>query len=70
MFDEKLTAQIEQLQAEFSQALYRRFTLKRDLEQLDEGLARMEAGLSELDRTQRDWAAQKAIDEAEAKQGE
>ena len=68
MFDEKLTAQTERLQAEFSQTLYRRYALERDLEKLDEDLARMEAALAQLDRVKKDWQAQKAIDEAQSKE--
>ena len=70
MFDEKLTAQFERLKAEHVGALYRYYKLLRELDKLEEDLLRMEAGLAELERTRKEWDTQKAIDEAEAKQGE
>jgi len=70
MFDEKLGERTARIMAEHGRALYRYYTLLRELEKLEEDLLRMEAGLAELERVTKDWEAQKAIDEAEAKQGE
>jgi len=66
MFEGSLTAQFERRKAEHAKALYRHYTLLRELEKLEEDLARMEAGLAELEQVKRDWATQKAIDEAQA----
>lgn len=66
MFDEKLTAQFERLKAEHAGALYRYYTMLRELDKVKEDLERMEAGLAELERVRKEWQAQKAIDQAKA----
>ena len=66
MFEDNLTAQFERLRSEHAGALYRHFTLLRELDKVREDLLRMEAGLAELERVRREWWAQKAIDEAQA----
>ena len=68
MFDDKLSAQFERLKAEHAGALYRYYTLLRQLEKLEEDLVRMESGLAELERVNKEWETQKAIDEAQAKE--
>lgn len=70
MFDEAIAQRFARQKAEHSQALYRYYALTRQLEKLIEDLVRMEAGLAELERVQKDWVAQKAIDEAAATEGE
>jgi len=65
MFEGSLTAQFERRKAEHAKALYRHYTLLRELEKLEEDLARMEAGLAELEQVKRDWATQKVIDKAQ-----
>ena len=70
MFDEQLSQRFAGLQAELNRALYRHYTLLRELEQLDENLLRMEAGIAEVERIQKEWETQKAIDEAAATEGE
>ena len=68
MFDQKLGEQFARLKAEHAGALYRHYTLLRELDKVKEDLVRMEAGLAELERVKREWEAQKAIDEAAATQ--
>ena len=68
MFDEKLSAQFERLRAEHAGALYRYYTTLRQLEKLQEDLARMESGLAELERVKQEWDTHKAIEEAQAKE--
>ena len=68
MFDDKLSAQFERLRAEHAGALYRHYALLRELEKVKEDLTRMESGLAELDRVNKEWTTQKAIDEAQAKE--
>ena len=68
MFDDKLSAQFERLRAEHAGALYRHYTALRQLEKLEEDLIRMESGLAELERVNKEWETQKAIDEAQAKE--
>jgi len=70
MFDEAIAQRFAGLKAEHSQALYRYYTLTRQLERLVEDLVRMEAGLAEIERVQKEWETQKAIDEAAATEGE
>lgn len=70
MFDEAIARRFAGLKAEHSQALYSYYVLTRQLERLVEDLIRMEAGLAEIERVQKDWVAQKAIDEAAATEGE
>jgi len=64
MFDEAIAQRFAGLKAEHSQALYRYYVLTRQLERLVEDLVRMEAGLAEVERAQKDWRAEKAIGEA------
>jgi len=66
MFGEKLGEQFAQRKAEFEAALYKRYILERQLDKLEENLARMEAGLAELEQVRRNWEAQEAIDQAQA----
>jgi len=66
MFGEKLAEQFAQRKAEFEAALYRRYVLGRQLDDLDKNILRMEAGLAELDQVKRNWEAQEAIEKAQA----
>ena len=66
MFGEKLAEQFAQRKAEFEAALYRRYILERQLDDLSKNLSRMEAGLAELDQIKRNWEAQEAIEKAQA----
>jgi len=66
MFGEKLAEQFAQRKAEFEAALYRRYILERQLDDLSKNLSRMEAGLAELDQVKRNWEAQEAIEKAQA----
>lgn len=70
MFDDKLSAQMERQKTELSGVLYRHYTLLRDLDKVKEDLARMEAGLAELERVKKEWDTHKAIEEAQAKETE
>ena len=67
MFDEKLSAQFERLRAEHAGALYRHYTLTREVEKVKEDLTRMEASLHELERVRKEWEASK-VAEAQAKE--
>lgn len=62
MFDEKLSAQFERLKAEHAGALYRHYTLLREVDKVKEDLIRMEAGLAELSRVQQEWEAHKTAE--------
>jgi len=66
MFEDNLASQFERLKAEFDGALYRYYTMQRQLSKLEEDMARMEAGLAELERVRSAWEAQKAVDQAQA----
>jgi len=70
MFDEKLDGQMDRLTAEHSRTLYRYYTILRELDQVEEALARMEAAGAELEHVKTAWDTQKAIDEAEANKQE
>lgn len=70
MFDEQLSQRFAGLKVELDQALYRYYLLTRQRKRLIEDIVRIEAGLAEVERVQKDWEAQKAIDEAQAEQGE
>jgi len=67
MFEKKLNERFARLQAELAQLLYQHYTAKRQLARLEENVARVEAGIAELNQVKRDVDTQEAIDKAKAK---